>query len=161
MHEIVAQDFEITSSGVGPDVGVPRGVLNGAVVRLPRVGLVHVVNAFALVLGDEAKIHEENVILFRPESADEERFSDAEKKLNLNFSILPPVTQQQILGLDVVVNIALAMNVLEDIDDLDRQVESRLDRKELLSVLEDFLEIFAVPIHDEESVLVAFEGVGA
>lgn len=87
-------------------MSISRRVLDRSIVSLPGIGFVFVMNAVAQVLRDEAKIHQVHVILFGP-----------------------AVAHEQVLGLDVVVNVALAVNVFEDIDDLQSEIVSHPENK--------------------------------
>ena len=71
------------------------------------------------------------------------------------------LTEQEILCLDVVVDVALSVDVFQGIQDLDRDGVSCFRWELLFACLEDFLKVFSEPLHDEKTVLVALEGVTA
>ena len=83
-YQVVGQDLEVGSSRMRPDVRVDGGVLDGAVVRLLRVRLELEVAVWFHELCGQAEVNEKDVVLFA--------FAE---------------TQQQVLGLDVVVDVAL------------------------------------------------------
>ena len=56
-------NLEVAPAPLDADVRVPGEVLDGAVVHLPRVGLVLQVDAAPLVLGHEPEVDEEDVPL--------------------------------------------------------------------------------------------------
>ena len=84
VHEVVAQDLEVGPARVGADVRVPARVLDGAVVGLAVVRLVLHVHSVFEVLGHEAKVHQVDVVLLGA-----------------------AVAQEEVLGLDVIVDVAL------------------------------------------------------
>ena len=86
-HEVVGQDLEVWSSGVSSDVSVARGVLDGAVVRLFRVRLELEVAVGLHELCGQAEVDDVHVVLLA--------FAE---------------TQEQVLSLDVVVDVALDDN---------------------------------------------------
>ena len=72
---------------MSPDVGVPRSVLDRAIVSLFRVGFEFKMAAGSLVLGGQAEVDKIDLVLFAL-----------------------AVTQEQVLSLDVVVRITLKWN---------------------------------------------------
>ena len=75
-------------------MSVPGGVLDGAVVSLPGVGLVLEVNPVTVVLGHQAEVDEVDIVLPGP-----------------------AVTEQQVLSLNVVVDVAFRVDVLQDVEE--------------------------------------------
>lgn len=73
----------------------------------------------------------------------------------------PAVPEEQVLRLDVVVNVAFRMDVLQDVEDLEGQVEADFAGEQLLAGLEDLLQVVAEPVHDEEAVLLVAVVVAA
>ena len=86
-HEVVGQDLEVGSSRVSSDVSVAGGVLDGAVVRLFGVRLELEVTVRLHKLCGQAEVDDVHVVLLA--------FAE---------------TQEQVLSLDVVVDVALGEN---------------------------------------------------
>ena len=86
-HKVVGQDLEVGSSRVSSDVSVAGGVLDGAVVRLFRVRLELEVTVRLHELCGQAEVDDVHVVLLA--------FAE---------------TQEQVLSLDVVVDVALGEN---------------------------------------------------
>ena len=86
-HKVVGQDLEVGSSRVSSDVSVAGGVLDGAVVRLFGVRLELEVTVGLHELCGQAEVDDVHVVLFA--------FAE---------------TQEQVLSLDVVVDVALGEN---------------------------------------------------
>ena len=65
--------------------------------------------------------------------------------------------QEQVLSLDVVMNVALGVDVLQNVEDLQSQVVGHLAAEQFLSGLKYFLQVIAEPVHDEEPVLLVID----
>ena len=68
------------------------------------------------------------------------------------------MAEEQVLRLDVVVDVAAGVDVLEHVDDLEGEIERRLGAEELARpVAEDAGQVLAVTVHHQEAV----SGVGS
>ena len=71
---------------------------------------------------------------------------------DFNCTYLASTYQKQVLSLDIVMNVALGVDVLQHVENLQGQVVRHLTAEQLLSGLEYFLQVIAESVHYQEAI---------
>ena len=130
LDQVVEENLEVAPPAGAPDVGVPGGVLGGSLVGPPHVVLVLFVEISDPELGAETIIHQVYEVL-----------------------AVQAKSHQQVGALDILVDVALAVDVLQAVQHLQGHGAGRLAGEPVpLGVVQDSLKIRPKPLHHKKAI---------
>ena len=137
LYQVVEENLQVSPPAGAPDVGVPGGVLGGSLVSPPHVVLVLFVEISDPELGAQTVIHQVNQVL-----------------------TIQAKSHQEVGPLDVLVNVALAVDVLQAVQHLQGHRAGGLGGEAVpLRVVQDPLKIRAKPLHHQKPICLSLLNV--